>query len=155
MTRSRISGFRFRRLFFAVCTGTFLLLCGCRTLITVGAVETVFFTEWESSAEARVDTGAALCSLGVSSVAETADRKSVFFVYGGQRYCLPLLRTVTVHTAEGVSRRPTVELTTAIRNRIKRCEWTLSDRSKMRYPVLIGRNWLSETAVVDVSDGMK
>ena len=155
MILSRIAGSRFRRLFFAVCTGTFLLLCGCRTLITIGAVETVFFTEWEKSAEARVDTGAALCSLGVSSVAESSDRKSVFFVYEGQRYCLPLLRTVTVHTAEGISRRPTVELTTAVRSRIKRCEWTLFDRSKMRYAALIGRNWLSETAVVDVSDGMK
>lgn len=150
---------RIGRFFFsllsAICLLLFGVLTGCRTLITVGAVETVILEEINISTEARIDTGAELCSLGVGSVAVAADGQSVFFEYAGNRYCLPLKRTVAVRTVSGTVDRPTVELTARIGDRKKRCEWTLADRSGMQYGALVGRNWLSDTALVDVSAGIR
>lgn len=130
-----------------------LLAVGCRTLITVGPVETVLLEDFNIVTEARIDTGAELCSLGVDSVIPSADGNALFFVHDGKRYCCSRARTVTVRTVNGTVSRPTVELTTRIGNRKKRCEWTLADRSGMQYAALVGRNWLSGTALVDVSAG--
>lgn len=153
MILSRIPGGR--RLLFAVYAGMFVLLCSCRTLITVGAVETVLLEDFDITTEARIDTGAALCSLGVDSVIPSADGEALFFMYDGKRYCCSRARTVAVRTVNGTVLRPTVELTARIGNRKKRCEWTLSDRSGMQYAALVGRNWLSGTALVDVSAGKR
>lgn len=139
----------------AICLLFFIGLTGCRTLITVGAVEMVVIEEINVLSEARIDTGAELCSLGVDFVAVAADGKFVFFEYDGNRYCLPLQRTVAVRTVNGTVSRPTVELTARIGAGEKRCEWTLSDRNGMRYGVLVGRNWLTDTALVDVSSGIR
>lgn len=132
-----------------------LMSAGCRTLVTVGPVETVLLEDFDITTEARIDTGAALCSLGVDSVIPSADGEALFFMYDGKRYCCSRARTVAVRTVNGTVLRPTVELTARIGNRKKRCEWTLSDRSGMQYAALVGRNWLSGTALVDVSAGKR
>lgn len=71
-----------------------LLSVGCRTLITVGPVETVLLEDFNIVTEARIDTGAELCSLGVDSVIPSADGNALFFVHDGKRYCCSRARTV-------------------------------------------------------------
>lgn len=128
------------------------LMLSCRTLITVGAVENVLLEDLSFSAEARTDTGAAYCSLGADRIVVSRSGEKVFFTLNGERYCLPLAETVTVRRSDTDEIRPVVMLRSTVRGVSRRCGWTLSDRSRMKYPALIGRNWLSGTAVVDVSE---
>lgn len=128
------------------------LMLSCRTLITVGAVENVLLEDLSFSAEARTDTGAAYCSLGADRIVVSRSDEKVFFTLNGERYCLPLAETVTVRRSDTDEIRPVVMLSSTVRGVSRRCGWTLSDRSRMKYPALIGRNWLSGTAVVDVSE---
>ncbi len=128
------------------------LMLSCRTLITVGAVENVLLEDLSFSAEARTDTGAAYCSLGADRIVVSRSGEKVFFTLNGERYCLPLAETVTIRRSDTDEIRPVVMLRSTVRGVSRRCGWTLSDRSRMKYPALIGRNWLSGTAVVDVSE---
>lgn len=128
------------------------LMLSCRTLITVGAVENVLLEDLSFSAEARTDTGAAYCSLGADRIVISRSGEKVFFTLNGERYCLPLAETVTIRRSDTDEIRPVVMLRSTVRGVSRRCGWTLSDRSRMKYPALIGRNWLSGTAVVDVSE---
>ena len=137
--------------FFTLFLFGFLML-SCRTLITVGAVENVLLEDLSFSAEARTDTGAAYCSLGADRIVVSRSGEKVFFTLNGERYCLPLAETVTIRRSDTDEIRPVVMLRSTVRGVSRRCGWTLSDRSRMKYPALIGRNWLSGTAVVDVSE---
>ena len=128
------------------------LMLSCRTLITVGAVENVLLEDLSFSAEARTDTGAAYCSLGADRIVVSRSGEKVFFTLNGERYCLPLAETVTIRRSDTDEIRPVVMLRSTVRGVSRRCGWTLSDRSRMKYPALIGRNWLSGSAVVDVSE---
>ncbi|MWK56959.1 ATP-dependent zinc protease [Pseudomonas otitidis] len=60
-------------------------------------------------------------------------------------------RNVKVRGAGGEERRPVVKMRMCIGNRVYNEEFSLKDRGKMLYPVLIGRHTLQHLGAVDVS----
>ena len=65
----------------------------------------------------------------------------------------PLVRHVRVRqaSADDLDRRPVVRLTVRIGDMTEKAEFTLKDRSGMTFPVLLGRVYLKDIAVVDVA----
>jgi hypothetical protein len=134
----------------------------------IGAVETV--TEKSSSLEfmARIDTGATSCSihceaLEIDDPAAAPDDnigKPIRFLVTNKRGQSEWLESVIadrvkVRTSERSADRYKVRLTLRCLDVEKSVLVTLNDRSTMRYPVLIGRNFLQDDFVVDVGSGGK
>lgn len=93
--------------------------------------------------EARVDTGAKLSSLHVDSL-DLGD-EYVKFRRGDVTYKVPFSRTVKIKNVHGGDStiRPVVKLDLTIKGqRINQAEFTLNDRTHMKYQILIGRNIL-------------
>ncbi|QDV75158.1 ATP-dependent zinc protease [Botrimarina mediterranea] len=127
------------------------------------------FTEKESgfSYRARVDTGAKTCSIHATKVKiEDANKKSMIKNIGKKvsfelestdgkkkRVTTTIADTVRVKTtnSDAIQRRYKVWLTLSYGDVERRVHVTLNDRSHMKYPLLIGRNLLCGTFLVDVS----
>lgn len=62
-----------------------------------------------------------------------------------------VIRNIKVRGAGGADRRPVVRLKMCIGNKIYDEEFSLNNRSKMLYPVLIGRRTLERLGTVDVT----
>ncbi|EQB2602166.1 ATP-dependent zinc protease family protein [Aeromonas salmonicida] len=63
----------------------------------------------------------------------------------------PVERMVKVRGAGGMEQRPTVTMSICLGDKVYKEWFTLRDRSKMIYPVLIGRRLLAELGAVDSS----
>ena len=62
----------------------------------------------------------------------------------------PVKRMATVRSAgAGKSARPVVMLKICVAGVTSEVEFTMADRTKMRYPILIGRSFLAEKLLVD------
>jgi hypothetical protein len=70
--------------------------------------------------------------------------------YGGLRLRLPIIEWRHVRTPEGLERRPIVEMEICLGSNRIRTLVNLSDRSMVKYPLILGRNFLKENFVVDV-----
>ncbi len=110
--------------------------------------------------KARVDTGAQTSSMGVEKLDEfELDGKSwVRFIIRrpdnrqAVQFTLPVERISKIKRHGGESqRRPVVRLRVVLGSIDHKREFTLADRSDFEYPVLLGRNYLMDAAVVDVS----
>ena len=110
--------------------------------------------------KARVDTGAQTSSMGVEMLDEfERDGKPwVSFIIkrpeNGEavQFTLPVERISRIKRHGGdAQRRPVVRLRVVLGSIDHKREFTLTDRSDFKYPVLIGRNYLMDAAVVDVS----
>jgi hypothetical protein len=135
----------------------------------VGSIETI--TEVTSGIEfaARIDTGATSCSIHCESMeiinlgprAKDNVGKRIRFLVKNKQGDFKWLDSViadhvTVRNSEWSDRRYKVPLTLRCRDVEKTVLVTLNDRQNMRYPVLIGRNFLCDDFVVDVRlDGKK
>lgn len=119
--------------------------------IKLGAVENVVLLPWGVTMPARIDTGAATSSLDARNIAVKGN--SVEFSlppqYGGRHIRLPLLKLKTVKSAEAKDLRPVVIMELCIGSKRVRTRMNLNDRSKVKYPVLIGRNTLMRDFVVE------
>ncbi|WP_171011810.1 ATP-dependent zinc protease [Pseudomonas sp. 2FE] len=62
-----------------------------------------------------------------------------------------VVRNVKVRGAGGAERRPIVLMKICIGNRVYNEQFSLNNRGKMNYPVLIGRNTLEHLGLVDVT----
>ncbi len=128
--------------------------------VIIGEAEMVTIKSKDLRLKARIDTGAQTSSLDVFaqqpferdgkkwlyfSVKDPASEKLIFF----ER---PLLRTAKIkqHGAEAM-RRSVVRLKIILGNIEMEREFTLADRSRYTFPVLIGRNVLSGKYLVDVN----
>lgn len=110
---------------------------------TIGEIEMVSINRVTGQVEARIDTGAKYCSLHVDKV--DVEGNMVMFTRGDVTYKVPVFKTVKIrHASLGESvRRPVVLLDLTLRDiRLNQVEFTLNDRSSMKYEVLIGRNAL-------------
>jgi len=110
---------------------------------TIGETEMVSINRITGEVEARIDTGAKYCSLHVDSV--DVEGNWVKFTRGDVTYKVPVFKTVKIrHASIGESvRRPVVKLDVTMRDiRLNQIEFTLNNRSSMKYEVLIGRNAL-------------
>ncbi len=121
--------------------------------ILVGEVEDVLLVPWTIVLPARIDTGATVSALDARNL--TIENNVADFTlgkkYGGLRLHLPIVKWLQVRTAVGTERRPVVEIGICLGSKLVHTLATLSDRSEMIYPFLVGRNVLNGTCMVDTS----
>lgn len=126
----------------------------------VGAVEWVAVGRSELMMEARIDTGADTTSIHADRIQliEKDGRRYVRFVLvepetGREvRQELRLRRRVLIKQSNGLrDRRFVVRMWVAVGNTRSHIDVNLTDRSDFEYPMLIGRNFLTDSLIVDVS----
>lgn len=107
--------------------------------IIIGPVEimTIIGTEKEENYESRVDTGATSSSIDAKIVAELS--------------LGPVLSVKKVRNAHGETLRPVVEAEIILKDKRIKTKFTIADRSRMKYKVLIGRNILKEGYLIDIT----
>lgn len=120
----------------------------------IGPTETVAIADAEIGLVARVDTGARTTSVHAESI-ELMDDEVRFDLVCPDGRRVPMQRPVaevrTVRSAAGSEDRVFVELTLEHDGYAKPVLVNLKDRSHMAYPLLLGRNWLKDDYIVDVS----
>lgn len=125
----------------------------------IGAIEPIYLLPVKESFLARVDTGAQISSIGVSSL-----RK---FKKDGQKWISFELKdplsNETIVFEKQIAGYMKITRSQKNENRIKvlmdirfgnktfQTEFTLADRKKFKYQVLIGRNILTNAYIVDTS----
>jgi hypothetical protein len=135
-----------------------------RQLLRIGWKEYLEFTEWDlRRIRVKIDTGARTSALDVAryELMETAGGELMATLYLAldrrhpgrfTRIHTPVLRTVVVRNTAGLrEERPLVETTVRIGPVRKRIRITITNRSSMRYRMILGREALANDFVVDVS----
>ena len=110
---------------------------------------------------ARVDTGAKTSSVWASRIKIGPDGKLSFCLFGknhplytGKKITVPSYQETVVANSMGIAqKRYKVKLTIVVGKRKIRASFTLANRSRQVYPVLIGRNILRGKFIVDVTRG--
>lgn len=128
--------------------------------LVVGSIEYVHVEPGSLRLEARVDSGAETSSMHADDVVsferdgEPWVRFSTPAGTSGSSATmeLPVARRVRIKTkTDGIDRRAVVMINLRLGEVTKRIEVTLADRGDFEYPFLVGRNYLRDVAVVDVS----
>ena len=129
--------------------------------LVIGEIENVNVAPPGQVFMARIDTGAAGTSIHASHIVafERDGRDWVRFQIDHPSIETPLTierpvaRTVRVKQAgsETAERRLVVKMTITLGSMTEQIDVSLSERATMTYPVLIGRNFLRNLAIVDVS----
>lgn len=126
----------------------------------IGAVEWARVEPANLWMEARIDTGADTTSIHAEEIQllEKDGKRYVSFVLidalTGSRYTheLRLRRRVLIKQNDGPDqRRYVVRMWVTLGDARARIDVNLTDRSNFEYPLLIGRNFLTDTMIVDVS----
>jgi hypothetical protein len=119
--------------------------------ITVGLVEEVVLLPWRVKLPARIDTGAAQTSLDARDMVIRGDIVDFRLPekYGGLQLSLPIVARKTVRSAEAHEQRPVVMMEFCLGSKHIRTRVNLNDRSKVKYPLLVGRNALKKNFIVD------
>lgn len=127
-----------------------VVLAETKEKIQLGAVENVVLLPWGVTLPARIDTGAATSSLDARNI--TIKGQTVEFnlpeQYGGQHIRLPIVKWMTVKSAETKEKRPVVAVDLCIGPKRIHTQVNLNDRSNVKYPLLIGRNVLMRDFVI-------
>jgi hypothetical protein len=120
--------------------------------IVLGTVEDVILLPWKVKLPARIDTGAAKSSLDAREIKIQGDIVEFRLPekYGSLRIRLPVVEWRHLRTKEGLKRRPVVELELCIGPKRLQTKVALDDRAGLKYPLLVGRNTLSRTFIVNV-----
>ena len=129
--------------------------------LVIGAVENVYIDPPQQTFKARIDTGAAGTSIHASNITpfERDGRDWVRFEINHPTMAMPitierpLARTVLVKqaSADAPERRMVIKMTLTLGPLTEQVDVSLSERTSMAYPVLVGRNFLRNLAIVDVS----
>lgn len=126
----------------------------------VGAVEWALVEPPGLPMEARIDTGAETTSIHAEEISllERDGKRYVRFALvdfadGEKRVQeLPLRRRTRIKQTDGPSEeRYVVRFWITLGEFRAKIDVTLSDRAGFEYPLLVGRNFLTDTAIVDVS----
>jgi hypothetical protein len=126
----------------------------------VGAVEMVRIEPADLMLEARIDTGAETTSIHAEDIqlVENDGRRYVRFMLidgaNGEQVQqeLRLRRRVLIKQSYGPDeRRYVVRMWLTLGDTRSRVDVNLSDRTNFEYPLLIGRNFLTDSLIVDVS----
>ena len=129
-------------------------------MILVGEVENVFLVKEKATFSARIDTGADTSSLGVYNLTkfERDGQKWVKFSLllgkDSKVFEYPIHDTVKIKQQSNTKAEERIEIKLAIKVGIKEYRsqiFNLADRSHLEFKVLIGRNFLKDIALVDVS----
>lgn len=134
--------------------------------LTLGRVEWIGLPTIGTYLKARIDSGANSSSLSAAEISEferngdtwvrfklalAKDETDLVESAREQWIEAPLVRTVRIVQASGSESRPVVTLPMSLGPIRQQVEFTLSDRSRLNYPVLIGRRFLMDIACIDVS----
>lgn len=127
----------------------------------IGAIEWLYMDPPGRHFRARVDSGADTSSLSASEVVEFERDGDdwVRFTFEPDsadepvQFELPIKRTVLIRqvSSDTPERRFVIELDIRLGQQLQTTEFTLTDRSNMTYPILLGRAFLMDLYVVDVS----
>jgi len=122
--------------------------------ITVGAVEEVVLLPWKIKLPARIDTGANCSSLDARDIRITGGMIEFRLPekYGGTLLRLPVKGRRNIRSAGSRMKRALVEIEICIGTKRILTAVNLTERPKMEYPLLIGRNVLANDFIVDVSE---
>jgi hypothetical protein len=132
---------------------------GGENLLIIGEAEYVTIKPANIRYRARIDTGATTSSIHAVEIKkfERDGKKWVRFklvASSGEKVAMqrPVIRTIEVkrHGTDQQS-RPVVSLKIVMGPIKKTTQFSLTDRSQFKYPVLIGRSFLKGTALVDVN----
>ncbi len=118
--------------------------------ITIGEVEDVVLLKWGVKFLARIDTGATSTSLDARKL-KIKDDFAEFKMRNGKKVKLQVLEYRYIRTSVGRELRPVVLLDLCLGSLHLLTQVTLTDRSHLKYALLIGRRVLKGNFVVDVS----
>lgn len=128
--------------------------------LILGEKEWVYIPGLEESFRARIDTGATTSSISAVDIKpfERDGKDWVKFKMehdgvSSKEISLPVERWVKIKqsSAEGSQRRAVVHAWIQIGDLKEKTEFTLADRTHLSFPVLLGRSFFRDVAVVDVS----
>jgi hypothetical protein len=110
--------------------------------------------------DAKVDTGADSNALHCDHIEISDDEQSVSFTlldevheaYHGKRMTFPLYKIKKVKSSNGqLQLRPSIKVVVEFYGKKYKSVISLTDRSDMKFPMLIGRMFLKDRFLVDVS----
>ncbi|RXJ93452.1 ATP-dependent Zn protease [Malaciobacter molluscorum] len=127
--------------------------------IIIGQKELVYIPSEDITLKARIDTGATTTSINALNIKEVErdGKKWVKFDLKDEKEklitkSLPISRIVKIKRhGTDVQERYVVKMKLTIGNLTQFIDVSLTDRTKFKYPVLIGRNFLNGLVLVDVS----
>ncbi|MDZ7714960.1 MAG: RimK/LysX family protein [Balneolaceae bacterium] len=132
-------------------------------LDTIGRLEHINFPEWDIfEINAKIDTGAYTSSLHCHHI-ERFEKEGKDYVrfnlldpshetYNDRLFELPVYKVKSVKSSNGeAEERIIIEALIELMNKRIKAELSLTDRSEMRHPVLIGRKLIKNQFLVDVS----
>jgi len=129
--------------------------------VILGQEEWVWFDELQTNFKSRVDTGSTTSSLTATEIVkfERDGRDWVKFNLShkddNQVFPIevPVVRTIKIRQTNATEalRRYVVSLPIELGDIKTETEFTLADRSRMIFPILLGRTFLKEIAIVDVA----
>lgn len=129
----------------------------------LGAIETVEIDSLATQFDARVDTGAATSSLNAVDIQfferdgsewvkfkllpQNSDNNDLPYIEA------PVIRYAKIRQSDNEKgeRRAVVELWIKVGKIHEKAQFTLADRSQMSHPILLGRAFIKDIALVDVS----
>ncbi len=130
----------------------------------LGRLEWLWLEQLEKPLKARIDTGAGTSSMSAINLVEIErdGKKYVRFDLDKDpdddetkpiTLTLPVVKYVRIlqSSTKKSDRRPVVEVPASVGPITQTIEFTLTDRTHLNYPVLLGREFLQDIAVVDVS----
>jgi hypothetical protein len=121
--------------------------------LVIGAVEEILLFPGGIRTRARIDTGATTTSIDARNL-KVGDGTASFTLpqsCGSQVMVLPIVDWKYIRTAAKREKRPVVEIELCIGTKKLKVRANLNDRSSMEYPILIGRNVLTQGFLVDAS----
>ncbi len=133
------------------------------TKLIIGRLEKIDFPEFSiSNLDAKIDTGAYTSSLHchhIEPIESNGDNWVQFILldpnhpeYEENPFSAPVHKIRKVKSSNGqIQERFTIKRKIRFFGKIRTIELTLTDRSEMKFPVLIGRKFLSNRFLVDVS----
>ena len=129
--------------------------------VVVGSTEWIYLTPPGHHYQARIDSGATTSSVSAQQITRFERNGKPWVRFRLQHddestpieIEAPLVRNVRIRqaSADGVDRRPVVSMTVNLGARLQQdAEFTLTDRSQMTYPILLGREFLRDITLIDV-----
>ncbi|MDH5464425.1 MAG: RimK/LysX family protein [Thiovulaceae bacterium] len=109
--------------------------------------------------DAKIDTGADNCSIHCDEITINSDNTVTFILhdevhqaYHGKAITLPIHKTKKVKSSNGKSEeRIFIQSGLKLGHETYEAEISLANRENMKYPLLIGRRFLSHHYLIDVS----
>lgn len=130
---------------------------------TIGRIDKIDFPEFELlEIEAKVDTGAYTSAIHAHEIKETdinGEKFIIFklldpqhFLYNEKEFSTKNYDKKIIKSSNGTSEeRFAIKTTVTLFKETHTIELTLSERSDMKYPILLGRKFLNKKYIVDSS----